>query len=171
VVVDDINFVRIVYGICDGKGGFKKSITESEKRLLNKIRKMSKYIFITGINGNLAKRILCYLSIQNEYKVVGCDIHSEYDARTMDSIGLGLEFYLECDIRCENSIKATIDILRERDIFPTVLINNAAVDSVPVKNDRTTGLEMDNFSDIINVNLKAPILFSKYCSEYWIQMR
>jgi NAD(P)-dependent dehydrogenase (short-subunit alcohol dehydrogenase family) len=130
---------------------------------------MSKYIFITGINGNLAKRILSYLSIRSEYKFVGCDIHSEYDDRTRESIDMGLDFYLECDIRCENSIKSTIDILRERNIFPSVLINNAAVDSIPVKNDRMTGLEMNNFSDIINVNLKAPILFSKYCSEYWIQ--
>jgi hypothetical protein len=39
VVVDDINFVRIVYGICDGKGSFKKIISDSEESLLNEIKK------------------------------------------------------------------------------------------------------------------------------------
>lgn len=38
VVVDDINFVRIIYGICDGKGGFKKTISETEIMLLSEIR-------------------------------------------------------------------------------------------------------------------------------------
>ena len=130
---------------------------------------MSKVVLITGINGNLAKKILGFFSKQ--YTIIGLDIHDHNDVITKDSFELGLHYYIKCDLRNEYSISEAFDILKKKRIFPVVLINNAAIDSVPLSNQRSTGMEVHNFEDIMSVNLKAPIILSNHCINYWIPER
>jgi gluconate 5-dehydrogenase len=129
---------------------------------------MNKYILITGINGYLAKRILFYITNFTSFEVIGLDIHEESEDITIDSYNLGLKFYFKCDLRVEQSIKETINSFSNRNIFPVVLINNAAIDSIPKNNSKSTGLEFDSFDDIFSVNVKAPIILARYFSEYWV---
>jgi 3-oxoacyl-[acyl-carrier protein] reductase len=130
---------------------------------------MNKFLLITGVNGQLAKRMLHYITSTTDFEVIGLDIHEEKDEITIDSFNLGLKHYYKCDLRIEMSIIETVNMFANENIFPTVLINNAAIDSIPKNNSRSTGLEFESFSDIFNVNVKAPIILAKYLSDYWIK--
>jgi NAD(P)-dependent dehydrogenase (short-subunit alcohol dehydrogenase family) len=130
---------------------------------------MNKYILITGVNGYLAKKILHHITSTTDFEVIGLDVHGEKDEITIDSYNLGLKFYSKCDLRNEKSIIETVNMFAKKNILPAVLINNAAIDSVPKNDLRATGLEFESFNDMFSVNVKAPVILAKYLSDYWVK--
>jgi NAD(P)-dependent dehydrogenase (short-subunit alcohol dehydrogenase family) len=124
-----------------------------------------KKILITGCNGNLASTIIPLL-VKLKFKVFGCDIHNIESIQTKSSIELGLSKYIKCDLSNEIEISELINNLKKRD-FPEYLINNAAIDFVPNNNKEEDGLDISNFDKLMHVNIKAPILLSKYFIDYW----
>jgi len=125
-----------------------------------------KKILITGCNGNLAKTIIPVL-IENNFYVIGCDIHNIDSIQTKGSVNLGLCKYFNCDLSEEADIIILMKKLKNEKLYPEYLINNAAIDFVPSDKKIENGLDMSNFDKILKVNVKAPILLSKLCIDYW----
>jgi NAD(P)-dependent dehydrogenase (short-subunit alcohol dehydrogenase family) len=127
---------------------------------------MSNIIFITGCNGNLANYLVNELSIRG-FQIIGCDIHSSASVRTKKSISLGLIKYYQCDISNTEEINLLSEKLIKLKIYPNILINNAAIDFVPITESDQTGLDFSDFDKIINVNVRAPLFLSKIFIDYW----
>ena len=126
-----------------------------------------KTILITGCNGNLAATIIPVLLNLN-FKVLGCDIHDSNSIQTLGTIKLGLNEYVKCNLSNENEIMSLINNF-EKSGFPNYLINNAALDFVPNVNSEEDGLDISNFDNLIKVNVKAPLILSKYFVNNWKQ--
>ena len=126
-----------------------------------------KTILITGCNGNLAATIIPVLLNLN-FKILGCDIHDSNSKETLKTIKLGLNKYIKCNLSDENEIMSLINNF-EHSGFPNYLINNAAIDFVPNVNSEEDGLDISNFANVIKVNIKAPLILSKYFISNWKQ--
>jgi len=124
-----------------------------------------KTILITGCNGNLAATIIPILLNLN-FKVLGCDIHDSNSIQTLETTKLGLNEYSKCNLSNENEIMSLINIF-EQSGFPNYLINNAAIDFVPNINSEEDGLDISNFDNLMKVNVKAPLILSKYFINNW----
>ncbi len=124
-----------------------------------------KTILITGCNGNLAATIIPVLLNLN-FKVLGCDIHDSNSIETLETIELGLNEYTKCNLSNENEIMSLINNFEQAG-FPNYLINNAAIDFVPNVNSEEDGLDISNFDNLIKVNVKAPLILSKYFINNW----
>lgn len=114
-------------------------------------------ILITGANGNIASYIISDL-ISLGHKILGCDIH---DSALNDS----LFRYYKCDLNNEKSIYNMFEKINDLKI--DVLINNAAIDFVPLEGRQSSGVEIENFSEIFNVNVKAPLILSSLLIDLW----
>ena len=101
---------------------------------------MSNTIFITGCNGNLATYLVNELSIRG-FRIIGCDIDSTNSDRTKNSISLGINEYFQCDISNTEEISLLSTKLNKLEIYPNILINNAAIDFVPTTESDKTGLD------------------------------
>ena len=119
---------------------------------------MKKTILITGSNGNLAKTMISYL--KKDYDIVGCDISS-------NNVNNLKEFFI-VDLSNELSIKSFLKDLIDKSIDPDIIINNAALDSVPKSEESSNGLEYFNFENLFNVNVKAPLIISEFFINKWI---
>lgn len=131
---------------------------------------MNNTIFITGCNGNLATFLVNELSMRG-FRIIGCDIDSITSERTKNSISLGINEYFQCDISNIEEINLLSIKLEKLEIYPNILINNAAIDFVPTTESDKTGLDFSDFDKIINVNVKAPLFLSKIFIEYWKRIK
>ncbi len=128
-----------------------------------------KKILITGCNGNLASTIIPVLKKLN-FEILGCDIHNSNSVQTLKTIKYGLNEYICCDLSNENDIISLISNLK-KSTFPSYLINNAAIDFVPTINKEENGLDISNFDNLMKVNVKAPLILSKYFIKNWLQKK
>ncbi len=127
-------------------------------------------VFITGSNGNLASGLIPFLTAEG-YVISGCDLDAKDSLKVKKAQVNGLKSYYQCDITKEGDIENLFISLRNENNFPDILINNAAIDSVPIKGKRSDGLDTGDFKSIMEVNVLAPILFSKECINYWKQKK
>lgn len=118
-----------------------------------------KKLLITGSNGKLSKHIISSLS--NDYHIIGCDVQKKSDLKNI--------VYYRTDVSKLESLNGLVGFLKNNNIMPDILINNAAVDSVPKKNNKSSGFDLEKFDEIFHVNLRAPIFLIKKLSEYWIE--
>lgn len=125
-----------------------------------------KIILITGCNGYISNIIIKKLKNEN-ILFIGCDLHASSDKKSINTINSGLDIYYKCDISKENQIEKLFNYLQIKKTFPTILINNAAIDSVPVSGEKNEKFNVKDFDLIFRVNVRAPIIFSKYCIENW----
>lgn len=126
-----------------------------------------KTILITGCNGNLALNLIgFFLSKKNKYKIIGCDIHACFDPKFQLN-GIKIE-YFRTNLNSLESIEELIVQIKLSNIIPDILINNAAIDSVPLENIIEDGMSVINFTEIFNVNVRAPIYLFKLLSKEWI---
>jgi L-rhamnose 1-dehydrogenase len=124
-------------------------------------------ILITGCNGNIALNIIKFLKTKNNiYKIIGCDIQESFDP-TNKLQGLNIE-YFKTNLESLESIKDFIEKIKSSNLIPDILINNAAIDSVPLENLIEDGMSLNNFTEIFNVNVRAPIYLFKLLSNEWI---
>jgi NAD(P)-dependent dehydrogenase (short-subunit alcohol dehydrogenase family) len=126
-------------------------------------------ILITGCNGNLSLAIIEYLSTKDDYIIIGCDLHDKFDPK--NKINTGSITYSVCDLQSLSSIRDMVTSLKKNDLLPDYIINNAAVDSVPIVNAVNNGLDTDKFDTFFRVNVRGPIFLFELISNEWIKMK
>jgi len=94
-----------------------------------------KIVLITGCNGYISNLIINQFKNEN-YFFIGCDLQEINNVKTKNSIKNGLYKYFKCDISKDNQIYNLFKKLKEQSFIPNILINNAAIDSVPNKNQK-----------------------------------
>lgn len=125
-----------------------------------------KTILITGCNGNLSLNIIKSYILNKQIRLIGCDIHDNFDPlNTLSDISI---IYYRVDLAQIDLITKMISILNNENLIPDILINNAAIDSVPHTGINNDGMDLQNFNNIFDINVKAPIHLFKILSEYWI---
>jgi NAD(P)-dependent dehydrogenase (short-subunit alcohol dehydrogenase family) len=122
-----------------------------------------KYCLITGAAGFLGIHY-CKLLLQNGYNVIGVDINTKPLKKIKNR---GFTSYY-CDISDEQEVNTMFLSFKKKKYFINLLINNAAIDSVPVKKSK----KLSRLSDIndwdkeLNVGLKGSYLMIKYFGEF-----
>lgn len=120
---------------------------------------MKKKILLTGSNGNLAKEII--KSSISDFEIIGFDIQEENYNNT--------NRYYQVDLSNEFRIKEFYTTLKELELIPDVIINNAALDSVPSTDVSNPYWNISKFSDFFEVNVKGPALLFTLISSYWVE--
>ena len=122
-------------------------------------------ILVTGCNGNLALSLIDFFLTKKKYKVIGCDIQEIFDpAKRLNNLQIK---YFQTNLESLDSIDYLIQQLKKLDIIPDILINNAAIDSVPLDDIIEDGMSINDFQKIFNVNVRAPIYLFKLLSVEW----
>ncbi|MDC0280239.1 SDR family oxidoreductase [Akkermansiaceae bacterium] len=126
-------------------------------------------ILITGCNGNLSLDLLEYLSSKKEYTIIGCDLHDEFDSK--NKLIQAKINYFKTDLQSLDSIKDMVVFLKDKNLLPDVIINNAAVDSVPCKNMKNNCLDLKDFDKFFRTNVRGPIFLFELISKEWIRAK
>lgn len=121
-----------------------------------------KYCLITGAAGFLGMHY-CQLLIQNGYHVIGVDINTN----PLKKIKNKSFIFYYCDISDEQEVKAMFLNFKKKKFFINLLINNAAIDSVPIKKLKKLSRlpDINNWDKELNVGLKGSYLMIKYFGE------
>lgn len=126
-------------------------------------------ILITGCNGNLSLNLIEYLSSKDNYIIIGCDLHEKFDPKNKTnktSIN-----YIKSDLQSLSSIKDMFNSLKNNNLLPNFIINNAAIDSVPIANVKSEGLDLNDFDSFFRINVRGPIYLFELISKEWIKMK
>ena len=113
-----------------------------------------KNILITGANGFLGIHLCKVLSKKNN--VIGVD----KKINNLNKIKNKNIQYFKCDITKEASIKKLFQKLNKK--FINILINNAAIDSIPKINTRNLYPSYNQWNKEINVSIIGSFLMIKY---------
>ena len=105
-----------------------------------------KIVLITGGSGYLGSKICKYL-LKKKKIVINLDINKS-------SIKNKNYIYYNTDITKEIEIKKIYSDLKKKNFLPSVIINNAAIDSVPIKSKKPK-----KFLKKINGTMKLMFLF------------
>lgn len=123
-------------------------------------------ILITGCNGNLSLTLIEYLSAKDDYTIIGCDLHDKFDPT--NKTNKTKINYIKSDLQSLSSIRDMFIYLKNNDLLPEVIINNAAVDSVPIANIKNNGLDLNDFDSFFRINVRGPIYLFELISKEWI---
>jgi len=115
-------------------------------------------ILITGSNGNLARKLAKHL-VQRGHSVEGIDIG-------MINENASVSVYSKVDLRQPNELLGYIKALNPTQI-PAVLINAAAIDSVPEFGAKSDPFDFESFDDIMHVNLRGPVVLTREIGNLW----
>ena len=126
-------------------------------------------ILITGCNGNLSLTLIEYFLSKQDYIIIGCDLHDKFDPK--NKINKKNITYIKSDLQSLSSIKDMFVILKNNNLLPDLIINNAAVDSVPLENIKNNGLDLKDFDSFFRINVRGPIYLFKLISKEWIKMK
>ena len=84
--------------------------------------------------------------LKKDFNLVGCDINS-------NNVNNLKEFFI-VDLSNELSVKSFLKNLTDKSIVPDIIINNAALDSVPKSEESSNGLEYFNFENLFSQTTK-----------------
>lgn len=133
--------------------------------MLNDLFKVSnELVVITGAAGKLG---LEYSNIFLKYgaKVAALDLSKNNSIEKLISDYEGSFIFLETDITCSSSLSKVTDVILKTFGIPTVLINNAAIDSPPSAPIEETGPFEDypeaSWDKVMDVNVKGVFLTCK----------
>jgi len=140
---------------------------------MNKVFDLSsEVILITGVCGILGSKYANYLLSQSA-KVIGLDIVEDYNSEKLIREYPGKFKFINCDITSSESILNAIKKIKDELDTPTVLINNAAIDSPPMSSAEENGPFEDypetSWDKVMNVNLKGMFLCCKYFGKLMVQ--
>ena len=122
-------------------------------------------IVITGASGQLGLFYTRAL-LEQSANVIAIDINKAEDFENLEKIYLNKFLYLDCDITSKDSLKDALDSINEKfSSTPTVLINNAALDSPP-DSSGNENCSFENYSEelwdkVISVDMKGNFLCSQ----------
>jgi NAD(P)-dependent dehydrogenase (short-subunit alcohol dehydrogenase family) len=121
-----------------------------------------KYCLITGAAGFLGMHY-CQLLLQNGYNVIGVDINTDALKKIKNK---NFSSYY-CDISDEQKVNAMFLNIKKKKYFVNLLINNAAIDSVPKKKTKSSSRlsDINDWDKELNVGLKGSYLMIKYFGE------
>ena len=118
-------------------------------------------IVLTGVNGILGSEYANYLLMQNA-TVIGVDLSVNEKSLYLIEKHKSKFWFFECDITSSSSLSSTILRIVNEIGVPTVLINNAAIDSPPSSTIEENGPFEDypesSWDKVMNVNLKGAFL-------------
>ena len=118
---------------------------------------MQKIVLITGASGDLGKSIALQLNKD------GYVLALNYNSNEIDYLNQLNDYILvKADLNKEDEIINMIDTVISKYSKIDVLINNAGLAIDTLFEDKTA----ENFKKILNINLIAPFLLSKYVSKY-----
>ncbi len=130
------------------------------------MRNRNKYVLVTGAAGFLGTHF-CALFLKNGYSVIAVDINTRFLKKKKNLI------IYKCDISIEEEVFAMFLKLKQN-YFVELLINNAAVDSIPTKvskNVRDRLLSAKIWDKELNVGLKGSYLMIKYFGEEMVKKK
>lgn len=116
-------------------------------------------ILITGSNGYLATHLVNGLSAK--YDIIGCDIHTASKNNCAH--------YFECNFLEGGSIHSLVNKLILNELIPDIVINNAALDSVPFVDGKREYWSESAFENYFTVNVKAPVKLFNLIVEQWLK--
>jgi NAD(P)-dependent dehydrogenase (short-subunit alcohol dehydrogenase family) len=121
-----------------------------------------RYCLITGAAGFLGLHY-CQFLLNNGYKVIGVDININ-PLKKIKNKNL-IVYY--CDISNEEEVNLMFLNFKKKKYFVNLLINNAAIDSVPVKRLKNSSrlTDINDWDRELNVGLKGSYLMIKYFGE------
>jgi NAD(P)-dependent dehydrogenase (short-subunit alcohol dehydrogenase family) len=133
---------------------------------MNKIFDISsEIILITGVGGILGSKYANYLLSQNA-QVIGLDLSNNNKCEKLIKDYPAKFKFISCDITSSESISDAFSIIKNEYSAPTVLINNAAIDSPPMSSAEENGPFEDypesSWDKVMNVNLKGMFLCCRY---------
>lgn len=118
-------------------------------------------VLITGVSGQLGGEYAKEFLI-NGARVVGLDIQSSNDSNTLAMQYPSTYLFCECDVIKKESLQSALKDIESKFGAPTVLINNAALDSPPNAPSEENGPFEDypeaSWDKVIDVNLKGVYL-------------
>jgi NAD(P)-dependent dehydrogenase (short-subunit alcohol dehydrogenase family) len=119
------------------------------------------FCLVTGAAGFLGMHY-CKLLLQNNYNVIGVDIN----INPLKKIKSKKFITYYCDITDEEAVNLMFLELKKK-YFINLLINNAAIDSVPFKKIKNISRlsSIDEWDKELNVGLKGSYLMFKYFGE------
>ncbi|UOR13019.1 SDR family NAD(P)-dependent oxidoreductase [Halobacillus amylolyticus] len=121
-------------------------------------------ILITGASNGIGRGLA--LSYADEgATVVMCDIDEEHGRQLLGEIReKGQQgYFFKCDVSQVTDIEHLFQQLDEKSLEITILINNAGASEFKSLFD----LEVKEWDQLINTNLRSVFLFSKYTAERW----
>jgi NAD(P)-dependent dehydrogenase (short-subunit alcohol dehydrogenase family) len=122
-------------------------------------------IVLTGVNGMLGNEYAVYL-LEQDATVIGIDISKNEKTTTLLNKYHSKFNFFECDITRSESLLKTVSEIKNKIGIPTVLINNAAIDSPPSSSTDENG-PFENYSEsswdkVMSVNLKGVFLCCQF---------
>jgi NAD(P)-dependent dehydrogenase (short-subunit alcohol dehydrogenase family) len=122
-------------------------------------------ILITGSAGFLGSIYAAHFSKNNNIYAIDIDLKRlQFLKKKNKNINI-----FKIDVTSEKKIKNLFENLKKKDIFINILINNAAIDSVP--NNLTNYIDLKQWNKEINVGLTGPFLMIKYFGEEMVKKR
>ena len=123
-----------------------------------------KIVLITGGSGYLGSKICKYL-LKKKKIVINLDINKS-------SIKNKNYIYYNTDITKEIEIKKIYSDLKKKNFLPSVIINNAAIDSVPIKSKKPKKvLEKNKWHNEIDVSIYSSYLLIQYFTSNMISKK
>ncbi|RWZ60808.1 SDR family oxidoreductase [Halobacillus fulvus] len=121
-------------------------------------------VLITGASNGIGRGLALDYAKQGA-KVVACDIDDQHGRQLIAEIRKngGEGYYFHCDVSDPESIENLLKKIEESVGTMTILINNAGISEF--KN--VFELELEEWDEIINTNLRSAFLLSKEISRTW----
>ncbi len=118
-------------------------------------------IVITGISGNLGISYANEL-LKRDAVVVGLDLEQNKNINDLKKIFSSKFLFIKCDITSKKQLESVQKVIIKKYSYPTVLINNAAIDSPPSAPIEENGpfeyYPEESWDKIMEVNLKGVFL-------------
>ena len=120
-----------------------------------------KVVFISGASRGIGESLANYFA-EKEYHVVGTSRNDFKFKNTSNNL-----FPIKLDITCRESIKKCFDELKQKDLLPTILINNAGITSDQI----FLRMKDDEWDDVISTNLTGVFNLTKIFIKNMIKSR
>ena len=120
-----------------------------------------KVVFISGASRGIGESLASYFA-EKDYYVVGTSRNDFEFKNTSKNL-----FPIKLDITCRESIKKCFDELKQKDLLPTILINNAGITS----DQLFLRMKDDEWDDVISTNLTGVFNLTKIFIKNMIKSR
>ena len=114
---------------------------------------MNKIVLVTGASRGIGLEVAKLFSKEG-YKVIGT---SRGDFNLGDLIGDSSAMSVQLDLMSKESINDLFEVLKSKDMLPSVLINNAGI----TQDNLAIRMSLEEWKKVIDINLTSTFLISK----------